>query len=65
MTNMKEKAKEVLHTYQKIDGDFFEFQSDGKCLSVTIREAVKQLQQSPGVIMCADVVELCAELEKL
>jgi hypothetical protein len=31
----------------------------------TLREVVNQLQQSPGVIMCADVLELCEELEAL
>ena len=31
----------------------------------TLREVINQLQQSPGVIMCADVLELCEELEAL
>jgi hypothetical protein len=31
----------------------------------TLREVINQLQQSPGVIMCADVLELCKELEVL
>jgi len=30
-----------------------------------LRETINQLQQSPGVIMCADVLELCEELEAL
>jgi len=30
-----------------------------------LREVINQLQQSPGVISCADVLELCDELEKL
>jgi hypothetical protein len=28
-----------------------------------LREVINQLQVSPGVIMCADVLELCEELE--
>ena len=31
----------------------------------TLREVINQLQRSPGVIMCADVLELCEELEAL
>jgi hypothetical protein len=34
-------------------------------LAATLREVINQLQQSPGVIMCADVLELCEELEEL
>jgi hypothetical protein len=34
-------------------------------LAAAIRETINQLQQSPGVIMCADVLELCEEIEKL
>ena len=38
---------------------------DGWNLSNALREVINQLQQSPGVIMCADVLELCEEIEKL
>jgi hypothetical protein len=34
-------------------------------LSNALRETINQLQQNPGVIMCADVLELCDELEAL
>jgi hypothetical protein len=36
-----------------------------KVISVALREVINQLQQSPGVIMCYDVLELCEELEAL
>ena len=36
-----------------------------EALASSIREVINQLQQSPGVIMCADVLELCEEIEKL
>ena len=36
-----------------------------EALASSIREVINQLQQSPGVIMCADVLELCEELEAL
>jgi hypothetical protein len=36
-----------------------------KILIHTFKELINQLQQSPGVIMCPDVLELCEELEKL
>jgi len=36
-----------------------------KIIASVLREVINQLQQSPGVIMCADVLELCEEIEKL
>jgi len=34
-------------------------------VAAALREVINQLQQSPGVIMCADVLKLCEELEAL
>ena len=40
--------------------------ADANIIAVAVlREVVNQLQQSPGVISCADVLELCEEIEKL
>jgi hypothetical protein len=36
-----------------------------KIIASVLRETINQLQQSPGVIMCADVLELCEEIENL
>jgi len=36
-----------------------------KVIAVALREVVNQLQHAPGVIMIADVLELCDELEAL
>ena len=36
-----------------------------KILASVLRETINQLQQSPGVIMCADVLKLCEEIENL
>jgi hypothetical protein len=58
---MKEKAKEVLYAYMDVEKDL----SQPKILIHTFRELINQLQVSPGVIMCADVLELCEELETL
>ena len=33
--------------------------------AAALREVVNQLQQSPGVVMCYDILELCDELEVL
>ena len=33
--------------------------------AAVLREVINQLQQSPGVIMCADILELVDELEDL
>ena len=59
MSDMKTKAKKVFSAYW-----------DDPChdpalhLTTVLREVINQLQQSPGVIMCADMLELCEELEK-
>jgi hypothetical protein len=34
-------------------------------VAAALREVINQLQVSPGAIMCADVLELCEELEAL
>ena len=40
--------------------------ADAKIIAVAVlREVVNQLQQSPGVVMCYDILELCDELEVL
>ena len=36
-----------------------------KVIASALREVINQLQQSPGIISCADLLELCEELEKL
>ena len=62
MTNHKqERAKKIMRAYEA--EDTYNFPKDG--VAAAIREVINQLQQSPGVIMCADVLELCDELEAL
>jgi hypothetical protein len=61
MTNMTERAKKIMRAYEA--EDTYNFPKDG--VVAALRETINQLQQSPGVIMCADVLELCEELEKL
>jgi hypothetical protein len=58
---MTERAKKIMKAYEA--EDTYNFPNDG--VAAAIREVINQLQQSPGVIMCADVLELCEELEKL
>ncbi len=62
MTNHKqERAQKIMEAYKA--EDTYNFPNDG--VAAALREVINQLQQSPGVIMCADVLELCEELEKL
>jgi hypothetical protein len=64
MTDMKEKAKEVLYAYMDVEKDL----TQPKILIHTFKELINQLQQGTtvgAVIMCADVLELCEELKKL
>lgn len=58
---MTDRAKEVLYAYMDVEKDL----PQPKILIHTFKELINQLQQSPGVIMCADVLELCEELESL
>ena len=60
MTDMKTKAKKVFSAY-------YDDPHHDPTINLTdaFREVINQLQQSPGVIMCADMLELCDELEAL
>ena len=60
MTERAQKVKEAFWENTKYPDDLDEWN-----LANALREVVNQLQQSPGVIMCADVLELCEEIEKL
>ena len=60
MTERAQKVKEAFWENTKYPDDLDEWN-----LTNALREAINQLQQSPGVIMCADVLELCEELEVL
>ena len=60
MTDMKTKADKVFSAYYDDLAHDPAFHLTG-----ILREVINQLQQSPGVIMCADVLELCEEIEKL
>jgi 3-deoxy-D-arabino-heptulosonate 7-phosphate (DAHP) synthase class II len=64
MTNYKQeraqKVKEAFWENTEYPDDLDEWN-----LANALREVINQLQQSPGVIMCADVLELCEELEAL
>jgi 3-deoxy-D-arabino-heptulosonate 7-phosphate (DAHP) synthase class II len=58
---MTERAQRIMKAYKAEDP--YNYPNDG--VAAALREVINQLQQSPGVIMCADVLELCEELEKL
>jgi hypothetical protein len=61
---MTERAKEVLYAYMDVEKDL----SQPKILIHTFKELINQLQRGTplgAVIMCADVLELCEELEAL
>ena len=60
MTERAQKVKEAFWENTKYPDDLDEWN-----LANGIRENINQIQQSPGVIMCADVLELCEELEAL
>ena len=61
VNDRKERAKKVLYAYMDVEKDL----SQPKILIHIFKELINQLQVSPGVIYCGDVLELCEELEKL
>ena len=63
MTN-QERAQRIMEAFwNSHQQDRAYWHRDG--VAAALREVINQLQQSPGVIMCADVLELCEEIEKL
>ena len=58
---MTERAQKIMRAYEA--EDTYNFPNDG--VAAALREVINQLQVSPGVIMCADVLELCEEIENL
>jgi hypothetical protein len=61
VNDRKERAKKVLYAYIDVEKDL----SQPKILIHTFKELINQLQVSPGVIYCGDILELCEELKKL
>jgi hypothetical protein len=64
---MTKEAQAVAAAIKEVRFDWGDMeQSHPHTIAVAaLREVINQLQQSPGVIMCADVLELCEEIEKL
>ena len=61
---MTEQAQKVIESTMELtlrpqQGD------RAKVIAAAFREVINQLQQSPGIISCPDLLELCEELEKL
>ena len=63
MTNKKEVAQKVMEEF--LWEPRFSKRDEKLALIRTLKEVINQLQQSPGIISCADLLELCEELEKL
>jgi hypothetical protein len=61
---MKERSQKIYDAWEEeycLQRGFYE----GRALSAALKELINQLQTSPGVIMCPDILELCEELENL
>ena len=62
MTNLSPQAQAIVDAADEV------FSNGGTIregFAAALREVVNQLQQSPGVVMCYDILELCDELELL
>ena len=66
---MTERAQRIMEafylTFADKRQDFIIEKLNDVAIANVLREVINQLQQSPGVIMCYDVLELCEELEAL
>ena len=66
MTTRAQRIREAFYlTFADKRQDFIIEKLNDDAIAAALREVINQLQQSPGVIMCADVLELCEELEAL
>ena len=70
MTDLSPQAQAVLDAaFPAYDEENLYFlsgeQHTAKIAAGALREVVNQLQQSPGVVMCYDILELCDELDVL
>ena len=62
MTNLSPQTQTIIDAADEV------FSNGGTIregFAAALREVVNQLQQSPGVVMCYDILELCDELELL
>ena len=59
MTKTERKVMEAFWNSHQQDRAYWH--RDG--VAASLREVINQLQKSPGVIMCSDVLKLCEELE--
>jgi hypothetical protein len=60
---MTKRAKKIMEAF--LWKPKYSERTEKYALILALRETINQLQQSPGVIMCSDVLELCEELEKM
>ena len=75
MTNKKEVAQKIWDTYCEgysealmtpVESFSTYLDKDSrKIIASVLREVINQLQVSPGIIKCPDIIELCKELKKL
>jgi hypothetical protein len=72
---MTERAQKIWDTYREgysealmtpmESFDTYLDKDSRKIIASVLREVINVLQVSPGVISCADMLELCEEIEKL
>ena len=72
---MTERAQKIWDTYREgysealmtPVGSFDTYldKDSKKIIASVLREVINQLQVSPGIIKCPDIIELCEELKKL
>ena len=63
---MKEQAKKIDDAYWRAITNVPDIYTKGRVrFAAGLREVINQLQQSPGVIMFSDLLELCEEIENL
>ena len=61
---MSERAQKIYDAWEEeycLQKPFHEH----RALAAAFRELINQLQVSPGIIMCPDILELCEELKNV
>ncbi len=61
---MSERAQKIYDAWEEeycLQKPFHEH----RALAVAFKELINQLQVSPGIIMCPDILELCEELKNV
>jgi hypothetical protein len=59
------RALKILKAFHQGPTTSSTVKNDALSLAAAFKELINQLQASPGIIMCPDILELCEELKNV